>query len=557
MTVIDLEQEIKQLKESNRKLLEENEKIITERHKELLEHRKNSTLLRELGGLTKTGAWELDIETKAVYWTEEVKIIHDVEKSYEPTLEKSLNFYTPESRTKLVAALENSMKTGEVFDLEMEIISAKGLKKQVRGIGRIDNEVGMLYGTFQDITEQKLIQDTQLFLINSSFLGDRETFFKSLARFLSKSLDMDFVCIDKLTGDNLSAQTLAMYYLGKFEDNIVYTLKETPCGEVVGKDICYYPKGVKNLFPYDKALQDLNAESYVGTTLWSSDGNPIGLIAVIGKKPLTDYRLVETILSMVSSRAAGELERSEVEIQLKQRQEELEKQISLKDKFFSIIAHDLRSPFHAFLNLTEIMALEGEELKVSEFKNLSKELHGSAKNLFNLLNNLLDWAGLQQGMITFQPERIAFADLIEVDVELMRERAIQKHINLTTDLAKDIIVVADKNMINSIILNLLSNAIKFSNRGGKVEIKSELIEDDILKVIVKDDGIGMPEKMLQNLFKINEKVGRKGTDGERSSGLGLLLCKEFVEKHGGNLWVESHAGEGSTFYFTLKNAKIS
>jgi two-component system CheB/CheR fusion protein len=557
MTVIDLEQEIKQLKESNRKLLEENEKIITERHKELLEHRKNSTLLRELGGLTKTGAWELDIETKAVYWTEEVKIIHDVEKSYEPTLEKSLNFYTPESRTKLVAALENSMKTGEVFDLEMEIISAKGLKKQVRGIGRIDNEVGMLYGTFQDITEQKLIQDTQLFLINSSFLGDRETFFKSLARFLSKSLDMDFVCIDKLTGDNLSAQTLAMYYLGKFEDNIVYTLKETPCGEVVGKDICYYPKGVKNLFPYDKALQDLNAESYVGTTLWSSDGNPIGLIAVIGKKPLNDYRLVETILSMVSSRAAGELERSEVEIQLKQRQEELEKQISLKDKFFSIIAHDLRSPFHAFLNLTEIMALEGEELKVSEFKNLSKELHGSAKNLFNLLNNLLDWAGLQQGMITFQPERIAFADLIEVDVELMRERAIQKHINLTTDLAKDIIVVADKNMINSIILNLLSNAIKFSNRGGKVEIKSELIEDDILKVIVKDDGIGMPEKMLQNLFKINEKVGRKGTDGERSSGLGLLLCKEFVEKHGGNLWVESQAGEGSTFYFTLKNAKIS
>jgi signal transduction histidine kinase len=557
MTVIDLEQEIKQLKESNRKLLEENEKIITERHKELLEHRKNSTLLRELGGLTKTGAWELDIETKAVYWTEEVKIIHDVEKSYEPTLEKSLNFYTPESRTKLVAALENSMKTGEVFDLEMEIISAKGLKKQVRGIGRIDNEVGMLYGTFQDITEQKLIQDTQFFLINSSFLGDRETFFKSLARFLSKSLDMDFVCIDKLTGDNLSAQTLAMYYLGKFEDNIVYTLKETPCGEVVGKDICYYPKGVKNLFPYDKALQDLNAESYVGTTLWSSDGNPIGLIAVIGKKPLNDYRLVETILSMVSSRAAGELERSEVEIQLKQRQEELEKQISLKDKFFSIIAHDLRSPFHAFLNLTEIMALEGEELKVSEFKNLSKELHGSAKNLFNLLNNLLDWAGLQQGMITFQPERIAFADLIEVDVELMRERAIQKHINLTTDLAKDIIVVADKNMINSIILNLLSNAIKFSNRGGKVEIKSELIEDDILKVIVKDDGIGMPEKMLQNLFKINEKVGRKGTDGERSSGLGLLLCKEFVEKHGGNLWVESQAGEGSTFYFTLKNAKIS
>lgn len=556
MLEIDLTKEFNELKEKYQQLLEENKKIIEEHRKEMLEHRKDATLLKELGGLTKIGAWELDINTKEVYWTDEVRIIHDVEKTYLPTLEKSLEFYTKESRVRLEAALANSERTGEVFDLEMEIVSAKGIKKQVRGIGRIDNEVGMIYGTFQDITEQKLIQETQLFLINSNYLGDRETFFKSLARFLSKSLDMEFVCIDRLTGGNLFAKTLAIYYQGKFDDNIEYTLKETPCGEVVGKDICYFPKGVKNLFPYDRALQDMNAESYVGTTLWNSEGEPIGLIAVIGEKPLEDYRIVETILSMVSSRAASELERSEVEIQLKGRQEELEKQISLKDKFFSIIAHDLRSPFHAFLNLTEILAYEKDDMTVAEFNKLSSELHGSAKNLFNLLNNLLDWAGLQQGIITFQPERIAFADLIEEDVELMKERAFQKQITVTTDLTKDIIVVADKNMINSTILNLLSNAIKFSNKGGKVEIKSEMVGTDVVKVIVRDDGIGIPQKMLPNLFKINEKVGRKGTDGERSSGLGLLLCKEFVEKHGGNLWVESHAGEGSTFFFTLNNAKL-
>lgn len=556
MLEIDLTKEFNELKEKYQQLLEENKKIIEEHRKEMLEHRKDATLLRELGGLTKIGAWELDINTKEVYWTDEVRIIHDVEKTYLPTLEKSLEFYTKESRVRLEAALANSERTGEVFDLEMEIVSAKGIKKQVRGIGRIDNEVGMIYGTFQDITEQKLIQETQLFLINSNYLGDRETFFKSLARFLSKSLDMEFVCIDRLTGGNLFAKTLAIYYQGKFDVNIEYTLKETPCGEVVGKDICYFPKGVKNLFPYDRALQDMNAESYVGTTLWNSEGEPIGLIAVIGEKPLEDYRIVETILSMVSSRAASELERSEVEIQLKGRQEELEKQISLKDKFFSIIAHDLRSPFHAFLNLTEILAYEKDDMTVAEFNKLSSELHGSAKNLFNLLNNLLDWAGLQQGIITFQPERIAFADLIKEDVELMKGRAFQKQITLTTDLTKDIIVVADKNMINSTILNLLSNAIKFSNKGGKVEIKSEMVGPDIVKVIVRDDGIGIPQKMLPNLFKINEKVGRKGTDGERSSGLGLLLCKEFVEKHGGNLWVESHAGEGSTFFFTLNNAKL-
>lgn len=557
MSESDLTKELNELKEKYNLLLKENEKVVAVHRKELLEHRKDSTLLRELGGLTKIGAWELDIETREVYWTDEVKIIHDVEKNYVPTLQAGINFYSPDSRVKLQAALDNSEKTGEVFDLELEIVSAKGDIKQVRTIGRVDKDVNMIYGTFQDITELKLIQDTQLFLINSNYLGDRETFFKSLARFLSKNLNMEFVCIDKLTGGNLSAQTLAMYYQGKFDDNIEYTLKETPCGQVVGKNICYYPKNVRSLFPYDQALQDMNAESYVGTTLWSSEGNPIGLIAVIGEKPLNDHRLVETILNMVSSRAAGELERSEAEFLLKQRQEELEKQISIKNKFFSIIAHDLRSPFHAFLNLTEIMAYDGEDLKVPEFKNLSKELNESAKNLFNLLNNLLDWAGLQQGMIPFQPEKIALTDLIEQDLDLMKERIKQKQINVAIDSAEDINVVADKNMLNSIIINLLSNAIKFSHRGGKIEIKTELVEADIVKVIVKDDGIGIPEKMLPNLFKINEKVGRKGTEGERSSGLGLPLCKEFVEKHGGNIGVESHAGEGSTFYFTLKNARIS
>ncbi|MBK7866621.1 MAG: hypothetical protein IPJ75_06270 [Ignavibacteriales bacterium] len=282
MSESDLTKELNELKEKYNLLLEENEKIVAVHRKELMEHRKDSTLLRELGGFTKIGAWELDTKTREVYWTDEVKIIHDVEKLCTNT-RGIPSILHPGFSCKLQAALDNSEKTERFLILKWKLLAPKGITKQVRTIGRIDNEVGIIYGTFQDITELKLIHDTQLFLINSNYLGDRETFFKSLARFLSKNLNMEFVCIDRLTGGNLSAETLAMYYQGKFDDNIEYTLKETPCGQVVGKNICYFPKNVRSLFPYDQALQDMNAESYVGTTLWSSEGNPIGLIAVIGK----------------------------------------------------------------------------------------------------------------------------------------------------------------------------------------------------------------------------------------------------------------------------------
>jgi len=540
------------LSEKYELLLKANEEIIERHNKETHLHRKHETLLKEMGGLTKIGVWELDIDSGSLFWTDEVKLIHDVDLSYQPELEAALNFYVPESRVKVEEAIARSIKTGEVFDLELELLTAKEVRKQVRVIGRTDLEAGMVYGTIQDITEQKLIHDAQLFLINSRYLENRETFFESLARFLSESLNMEFVCIDRLTGGNLAARTLAMYYKGKFDDNIEYTLKETPCGEVVGKNICYYPKGVRNLFPYDQALQDMSAESYVGTTLWSSDGKPIGLIAVIGEKPLEDHHLVETILNLVSTRAAGELERSEVEYQLKLRREELEKQISLKDRFFSIIAHDLRSPFHVFLNLTEIMAYEGEELKLSEMLQLSKDLNHSAKNLFNLLNNLLEWSKLQQGMLTFNSEKIHLNELIQQHVDLLMEQGNQKDINITTDLVEGVEVEGDRNMLNSIVLNLLSNALKFSNKGSTILIKTRLREDNLVEVKVQDQGIGIPESILDKLFKIEEKTGRPGTAGEKSSGLGLLLCKEFVEKHGGKIWIESTTGKGSSFFFTIK-----
>ncbi len=172
-----------------------------------------------------------------------------------------------------------------------------------------------------DAITSKAIEDAQLFLLKSGTPHQQETFFHSLARYLALTLEMDFVCIDRLEGDELSARTVAVYVDGKFEDNVAYALKDTPCGDVVGKTICRFDAGVRHLFPRDAVLQEMLAESYVGTTLWSFDGKPIGLIAIIGRKPLANARLAETLLKLAAVRAAGELERTQAESALRESEE--------------------------------------------------------------------------------------------------------------------------------------------------------------------------------------------------------------------------------------------
>jgi PAS domain S-box-containing protein len=175
--------------------------------------------------------------------------------------------------------------------------------------------------------ERRRIEEAQLFLLQCGYLHPGENFFESLARYLAQSLEMDYVCIDRLEGDGLTARTVAVYFDGKFEDNVEYTLQDTPCGDVVGKPICSFPREVRHLFPRDAVLQEMLAESYVGTTLWNFEGKPIGLIAMIGRKPLANPRLAESILKLVAVRAAGELGRKLAEEALGQAQIRLEDKV--------------------------------------------------------------------------------------------------------------------------------------------------------------------------------------------------------------------------------------
>ncbi len=180
---------------------------------------------------------------------------------------------------------------------------------------------------FSDITDRKLTENTQNFLINCGLPGSREDFFQSLSIFLAETLKMDYVCIDHLEGDHLTAETVAIYNAGLFEDNVKYTLKDTPCGMVVDHSFCCYQERVKELFPHDQVLQDLNAESYAGTVLIDSNGQMIGLIAIISAQKLKDKTRAETVLKLVASRAAGELERRQTVEDLRISEENFRKMV--------------------------------------------------------------------------------------------------------------------------------------------------------------------------------------------------------------------------------------
>jgi PAS domain S-box-containing protein len=247
-------------------------------------------------------------------------------------------------------------------------------------------------------------------------------------------------------------------------------------------------------------------------------------------------------------------ERKHAEAILEKTNKELIKLNAEKDKFFSIIAHDLKSPFIGLLSLTELMADSTEEFSAAEFVEHSKSLNEAARNLYKLLGNLLEWAQVQKGSINFTPKVSDLSKMVSQSIDTIYQRALQKRITIINETGNPQKVFADERMIETVLRNLLSNAVKFTRMDGKVIVKSGQPDNDTIEISVADNGVGIPEKDVGRLFKIEEKVSTQGTDGESSTGLGLLLCKEFIEKHGGKIWVESKKNEGSTFYFSLPKA---
>jgi signal transduction histidine kinase len=221
-----------------------------------------------------------------------------------------------------------------------------------------------------------------------------------------------------------------------------------------------------------------------------------------------------------------------------------------KDKFFSIISHDLKGPLNSLTSFSGLLINHTDSLSKDEIRMLAQDLDKSVKNLFALLENLLEWSRSQTGNIEFKPEVFDIATVMEDNKALLAAQAQTKKIEVAYKSEGTRIVNAHKNSVTTVVRNLLSNAIKFTPEGGSIWLTAEARQGQV-QVAIADNGVGMSPEVVQKLFRIDTKHSTKGTANEKGTGLGLILCKDFIEKNGGRLWVESEPGKGSVFVFTL------
>lgn len=319
-------------------------------------------------------------------------------------------------------------------------------------------------------------------------------------------------------------------------------------------------------------LKELGEIELVGSPSPSWIGVPLqtsaGVIGVMVLQHYTEPNQYNSrhlnFLDSIASQVANVIERKRTE-------EELEKSYSLvaatlesltekeanlrelnatKDKFFSIIAHDLKSPFNGILGFSNIL---NEQLKLKDYDGIeeySAIIHQSSQRAMNLITNLIEWSRSQSGRMDFNPDYVEISSLLNEIYEISNVAAREKSISLKMEIPRHLSVLLDKEMISSVIRNLISNAIKFTHPGGEIIVRAELLNYD-LQISVKDTGVGIASQNLVKLFRIDETYSVTGTNNEKGTGLGLILCKEFVEKHKGKIWVESKVDKGSTFFFTI------
>jgi two-component system sensor histidine kinase/response regulator len=229
---------------------------------------------------------------------------------------------------------------------------------------------------------------------------------------------------------------------------------------------------------------------------------------------------------------------------------ELKELNATKDKFFSIIAHDLKNPFNNILGFSELLREEVRGNDLDAIEQYSNMIYSSAHQTFRLLENLLDWANTHRGQMIFTPESLSLGEIAAEITENLMQFADKKNIELKNNITEELIIPADRNMLKSILRNLITNAIKFTPKSGKIELTSA-IKDGHIEISVQDNGIGMNATTREELFRIDVNHSTRGTDDEKGTGLGLILIKEFIQKHNGKIWVESEKGKGSNFKFTL------
>ncbi len=441
--------------------------------------------------------------------------------TYEEMMKKTITDLCPADEIDDYLNMFGQILTeGKVFT-EIEL-----LKKEGNYISTDLNAVllpdGMVYGSCRDISDRKKAEKD-----------------------LAESLQFNAQIINSIQ-EGIIVYDSTLHY--KVWNPFMEKLSGIPASRVLGK----YPT---ELFPF------LEAAGVIENLKRTLNGEIIGAVDFPFKVPDSDksgwtsdrnipFRDVNGEIIGIIGTVYDITDRKRAEQIIKENEVKMIRLNADKDRFISILGHDLKSPFNSILGLSELLARDIEKFSAEEIEDLANNLYNSAKNTNRLLDDILIWARTQQGEITFKPKILNFSELCGSIIEILNPGAQAKSITINYYGDAGIEVYADIDMLKTIVLNLVSNAIKFTNTGGTINIKAEKFPENVT-ISVSDNGVGISRKDLVKLFDISQVISTPGTAKETGTGLGLLLCKEFVEKHGGKIWVESEEGKGSDFKFSL------
>lgn len=475
----------------------------------------NEARLRQAEMASKSGNWELHLDSQEIFASDGALRIYEVHQDH---LDYSSvrQFPLPEYRAMLDQAMNNLLRYGNKYEVEFRIQAAdSGKIKHIHSIATFDPDKRIVFGIIQDITERKQ---------NEESLKKSEEKYRNLIEmapdaFFQGDEKGNFITVNdkatELTGytrEELLQMNMANLFFSE-------KLSQKP----LRYDLLRSGETIKN----ERDIKRKNGEK---------------IQVEMNSKAMPDGTY-QSFIRDISERKQAEQILLENEIRLRQLN-------ATKDKFFSIIAHDLKSPFNSIIGFTNLLAEQIEEKDYEGIDKYVNIIEHSAQNAMDLLLNLLEWSRTQSGRTEFNPEFVDSVGLINEAVDLLNDAAQQKSINIIKEIPHDAPVFADRYMISTVLRNLISNAIKFTHPGGQILISARE-ENQELQIAVTDNGVGISNESQNKLFRIEESYSTLGTLNEKGTGLGLILCKEFVEKHKGKIRVESEEGKGSQFLFTI------
>lgn len=484
--------------------------------------------------------WFLDHEYNQLLWSDGIFEILEIDpRKSGANFHHFLECLHPDDR-ETRCQIQNDLKTNKrPYELNYRLLFGDGRIKWINEICNTDfdyegNPVRS-YGTIQDITKYKLAEE--------NFKQKEEQFNN-----LNESIPSLIAIIQNNKIENLNRAGIRM-----LEGNTQLQVNRKAIAQIIPKS------SRKNFYEKIKSVISGNFEEIFEEKMIRADGYEFDAEVKLISTTHKGYPAIQMIVNDITSRKKAEeaLRVSEEKYQKQsvhfaENGKHLKELLATKDRFISIIAHDLRSPFNNIIGFLELLINRYDEFIDSERKQYLSLIDDDARRTLKLLDDLLDMARLKTGKMSFQPHIQKLLPIIESVLNILISALNFKKVSINYHLSADLEIFADTNMLTSILRNLIGNAIKYSNPSGIITVNAIPLDNQI-EITITDNGIGMSEATKNKLFQIDLQVSIPGTANEKGSGLGLLLCKDFIEKHNGKIWVESELGIGSKFIFTLPN----